>query len=326
LWLQLISAESQGLMNVDVHLPKSSFDNLRSSLNDGYTSDYENSGAARAWNDIRKDIILEALEDHLGPIGASWLRNYLTEEEEEFVGRTCHDALANVSSFRLVFSFRLLTQDYYQRIDKAPFWNRTCSNFGDTPEVISVSNGAGEFKKDPVFIVRIDKEGRYRNFIKLDDLRTPENRDQFKRFLIDHKSTVGVITVGGYSPAAFKLMSDVKAVAARAADDLKDSESYEDALNEEQRAEKANYPAIFVYDDVARLYQNSKRAEDEFQGFPMTFKYCVALARFAQNPVNEYAALGKDLTAVTYDFQHQKYVSSPFHLFRELVITESSMM
>lgn len=60
-------------------------------------------------------------------------------------------------------------------------------------------------------------------------------------------------------------------------------------------------PVIFVQDEVARLAQHSTRLEKEFQAYSQTARYCIGLARYAQHPLNEYAALGEDLTAITFD-------------------------
>jgi transcription elongation factor SPT6 len=56
-------------------------------------------------------------------------------------------------------------------------------------------------------------------------------------------------------------------------------------------------PVIYINDEVARIYQHSKRAANEFSALSVTAKYCVGLARYTQSPLNEYAALGSDITA-----------------------------
>lgn len=74
---------------------------------------------------------------------------------------------------------------------------------------------------------------------------------------------------------------------------------------ERQKPEKSKGPTktpiIYVNDEVARVYQHSKRAEDEYGRVPLVGRYCIGLARYAQNPLNEYAALGPDLTTIAFD-------------------------
>jgi hypothetical protein len=40
---------------------------------------------------------------------------------------------------------------------------------------------------------------------------------------------------------------------------------------------------------------------EEFSALSPTAKYCVGLARYTQSPLNEYAALGTDITAISFD-------------------------
>jgi transcription elongation factor SPT6 len=67
-------------------------------------------------------------------------------------------------------------------------------------------------------------------------------------------------------------------------------------------------PVVYVPDDTARIYQHSKRASEEFSALSLTAKYCVGLARYTQSPMNEYAALGRDMAAITYDEDNQQLV------------------
>ena len=45
---------------------------------------------------------------------------------------------------------------------------------------------------------------------------------------------------------------------------------------------------------------------DEFASFSPIIKYCIALARYMQNPLCEHTALGSNITAITFEeeFQH----------------------
>jgi hypothetical protein len=67
-------------------------------------------------------------------------------------------------------------------------------------------------------------------------------------------------------------------------------------------------PAIYVHDDVAQIYHHSKRAPEEFSALPPNAKYCVGLARYVQSPLNQFAALGPDMTAISLDKDNQHLV------------------
>jgi len=75
------------------------------------------------------------------------------------------------------------------------------------------------------------------------------------------------------------------------------------------RQRQGSFPVVYVHDDSARIYQHSKRASEEFSALSLTAKYCVGLARYTQSPMNEYAALGRDMAAITYDEDSQQLVN-----------------
>ena len=60
-------------------------------------------------------------------------------------------------------------------------------------------------------------------------------------------------------------------------------------------------PIIMINDEVARVYQHSGRAEEEYGRLPLIGRYCIGLARYVQSPLNEYAALGADLASMSFD-------------------------
>jgi transcription elongation factor SPT6 len=70
-----------------------------------------------------------------------------------------------------------------------------------------------------------------------------------------------------------------------------------------------------VHDNVARIYHHSKRAPEEFSALPPNAKYCVGLARYVQSPLNEFVALGPDITAISLDKDNQHLVRIYLFLF-----------
>ncbi|KAJ3551001.1 hypothetical protein NMY22_g91 [Coprinellus aureogranulatus] len=67
-------------------------------------------------------------------------------------------------------------------------------------------------------------------------------------------------------------------------------------------------PVIYVRDEVARIYQHSSRGETEFPSMPPIANYCVGLAWYLQSPLNEYAALASDITAITFSEEYQQLI------------------
>jgi transcription elongation factor SPT6 len=198
---------------------------------------------------------------------------------------------------------------------------------GQTPTVLALSHGSGDPKRDSVIAVFLDEEGRFRQLAKFDNLASsltreganPVHREAFAELIKARRPQV--IVVGGFSASTKRLFEDVTAIATEVSDAIFDEE-LDGTLNEsgepltgEERIARAKFEITYVFDDVARIYQNSQRAAAEFSELPTLGKYCVGLARYAQSPLNEYAALGSDLTAITHDV-NQKFVRPlPLPLF-----------
>jgi transcription elongation factor SPT6 len=147
-----------------------------------------------------------------------------------------------------------------------------------------------------------------REHTKIDNLFDADNIDEFKDLLKRRKPDVAV--VGGFTVATLKLMNRVKELFRGSSATAPAEQSWSNpsegwgASNEQA----FDIPAIYVQDDVARIYQHSKRATEEFSALPPNAKYCVGLARYVQSPLNEFAALGPDLTAISFDEDNQHLI------------------
>lgn len=182
---------------------------------------------------------------------------------------------------------------------------------GDIPSVLALSHGNGDPKRDSVIAVFLDPEGHFREHLKIDNLFNPEEAQRVAFSELLRRRRPQITVVGGFSPNTKRLMTDFVAFAQGVSEAIVadgDDDTYDDRLTTEQKIQRARFDATYVYDDVARIYQNSGRASLEFPDLSKLGKYCVGLARYAQSPLNEYAALGSDLTALTYDV-NQKFVS-----------------
>ncbi|GJN91007.1 hypothetical protein Rhopal_004021-T1 [Rhodotorula paludigena] len=298
-WMQILAAEAEGLVHVSIDLPQSAFDQFFGELAKVYLSDYT-SALADEWNALRRDILDDAVRNLLVPHAASWARNMLKEEGEDFIGQACQRKL-------------------FMRIDAAPWCRRDKTmEPGDTPSVLALSNGRGDPKRDSVVGVFLDSDGYFREQFKLDNVgpeMDEQQREQLAEFLKRRRPQV--VVVGGFSPAAVELLDNFRRFAHEISqqmlrEDLIEDEEGEENLDADElyrrKENRAAFESTFVHDDVARIYQNSPRAAQEFSEMSQIAKYCVGLARYAQSPLNEYAALGSDLTALTYD-PNQKYLA-----------------
>ncbi|KAF9564591.1 transcription elongation factor SPT6 [Agrocybe pediades] len=278
-FLLILAAETEHLVTVKIFIPPDVKTEFERRLADAFSSD-NFSESAKAWNAERSLVVHEVMEQHLIPAGVKWAREYIREEVEDHLAHECSEIL------------RL-------RADVAPFLTRELKYGEFASSVLAISWGKGDPHKDAITMVYVDEAGRMREHTKIDNLYDQDNLDEFKDLIIRRRPDVAV--VGGFSIATFRLMHRVKELllSFNARDDSNWGQSSEEVLN---------IPAIYVYDDVARIYQHSKRAADEFSALSPTAKYCIGLARYVQSPLNEFAALGPDISAISFDESSQHLV------------------
>ncbi|KDE06243.1 hypothetical protein MVLG_03402 [Microbotryum lychnidis-dioicae p1A1 Lamole] len=296
MFLQILAAEGDDLVKCRITLPGAALNRFMEDLTKIYTSDYT-STVAEEWNKFRSEILTTVVQEHLLPFGERWARTYLREEEEDFVGRACKSKLED-------------------RINVAPYQRRDGSmEHGEVPSVLAISNGEGHPQRDSVSCVFMDAEGHVREQLKVDNLHRMEDaqRESFTELL--RRRRPQVVVIGGFSPNTNRLYQDFMTFSQGVSDsivvdqdDLRNQDVDEDPFTPDQLTARAAFETIYVYDNVARLYQSSPRALIEFPELSTISRYCVALARYAQSPLNEYAALGDDLVALSYD-PNQKYLS-----------------
>ena len=125
---------------------------------------------------------------------------------------------------------------------------------GDVTSVLAISWGKGDPQKDAITIVFVDEAGRFREHTKLDNLVDSELHDEFIDLL--KRRRPDVIVIGGFSMATTKLVERVKQILrGKPPEDSWGAEST--PANNEQAFD---IPVIYVFDEVARIYQHSKRA------------------------------------------------------------------
>lgn len=94
-FLRILDAESKHLVTVSIFLPRDKYSEVERRLTDAFTSDSFDE-SAKAWNEERALIVKEALDQHLVPVGAKWVREYLREEVEDFIATSCASVLRKV--------------------------------------------------------------------------------------------------------------------------------------------------------------------------------------------------------------------------------------
>lgn len=195
---------------------------------------------------------------------------------------------------------------------------------GQIPAVLAMSWGKGDPQIDAIALVFMDDAGRLREHLKLDNLSDKDCIKEFEELL--ERRSPDVIVVGGFSIHTSKLYAKIKEYLAGPSNEDQGSitngsgagkittgngDTGQDSLSLASfGTKKRDIPVIYVHDHSARIYQHSRRAAEELSALSQTARYCVGLARYTQSPLNEYAALGRDIAAITFDEDNQQLVSS----------------
>lgn len=305
-YLQMLQAEDELLIKLDIDLKDVVLTRFEARLYNNYAS--EGVGElSNAWNEQRRDVIREALKTHLVPNGRIWLKEFLREESRETLLRHVDVLMTKRVQEGPFMSKSMMARNRDPKIEEED----------RIPRVLAVSHGGGDPRKDVVQAVYLDERGRFREHATFDDLRPLSARQMQERELelertrgkaefVDHRADFvkllkqrrpDIVVVSGWSVRTAELKRHVQELADTAHQEICDA----DRLHSDLERDQAVIDVVTCHDDVARIYQHSSRAAEEFPELSELGRYCLALARYAQSPVNEFAALGSDLTAVILD-------------------------
>ncbi|KAJ9664261.1 Transcription elongation factor spt6 [Coniosporium apollinis] len=277
MFLRMLKAESEGMVNVNIRLD--GYRNFKERLYKNIESD-NFSEAADAWNQTRREVLDAALLK---------LEKIITKGVKETLRSECEKELAKACRLK-----------YTEKLDQAPYKPKGFV-LGTTPRVLTLSNGNGVFNRDAICWAYVGDDGKVLENGKFIDLRlgNPEKyqadgKDVNAFVELVRRRKPDVIGVSGFSVETRRLYKDIQELVDR--HDL--ATDWEDDDNIEHRDK---IEVVIVNDEVARLYHTSDRAAQEHPSLAPLTRYCVALARYLQNPLLEYAALGKDIVSISFD-------------------------
>ncbi|RJE26688.1 hypothetical protein PHISCL_01012 [Aspergillus sclerotialis] len=277
LYLRMLKAEEEGLVEVKVRFEN--FDNFRQRLYPDIESD-NYSELADVWNRTRRDVLDMALGKLERLINRSVKEN-IRQECENHVAKECREAFS-------------------QRLDQAPYKPHGMV-LGTVPRVLALSTGTGIVGREPIHWAYIEEDGRVLENGKFMDMsigdpdrNIPDGKDVDGFVELVDRRRPDVIGVSGMSPEARKLYKLLTEVVDRK--DLRGA-PYTDDRDEEV---SDRLEVVVVNDEVARLYQHSDRAKQDHPGFAPLTHYCVALGKYLQSPLREYASLGRDIVSLQF--------------------------
>lgn len=277
LFLRMLKAEEEGLIEVKVRFEN--FDNFRNRLYPDIESD-NYSELADSWNRMRREVVDLALGKLERVINRSVKEN-IRQECENHVAKECREAFS-------------------QRLDQAPYKPKGMI-LGTVPRVLTLSTGAGTVGRDPIHWAYIEEDGRVLENGKFVDLSLgdkdrgiADGKDVDNLVELVNRRRPDVLGVSGMSPETRRLYKLITEVV--------DTRNLRGALYTDDRDEEVSdrLEVIIVNDEVARLYQNSERAKKDHPSFAPLTHYCVALAKYLQSPLKEYASLGRDVVSIQF--------------------------
>jgi transcription elongation factor SPT6 len=247
-----MAAEREGLVTVEIVIP-----NLQERVKElvELINSDNFSEVAMAWNKLREEVLSDAL-GRIFPFTMKLVKESLRVE--------CEDILATICR-----------QKFSQKLDRAP-WQAEELEKGQTPAVLTISCGSGDFSRDAIVCAFVDDTGRLVEQIRLPDVREMENKRALGDFI--ERRSPDVIGLAGFSVQTYRLHDDI--------------------VNMMKERSEITRQVLYVNDEVARLYQNSKRGTEEFPDLGTLTRYCIALARYLQNPLMEYIAMGRDVVSI----------------------------
>ncbi|KAG8420869.1 Transcription elongation factor spt6 [Metarhizium acridum] len=270
LFLKMMRAEEEGLVDIKVDMPPR-YDFRRQLYQEFESENF--SDRAEQWREERKKVLDMAYPK---------LEKVIVKNVKEVIRTFCQDEV-----------LKMCRQEFYRKLDQAPYKPKGMI-LGTTPRVLALSNGMGDPAREPTCWTWVEEDGRVLEQGKFGNLARDEaQREEFAALV--RRRRPDVIAVSGWSAETSKLVRDVEALVSDK--DLRGAE-FDDPETNDYRTEPLE--VVVVDDEVARLYKDSPRAVAEHPSLNPVTRYCVGLARYMQNPMKEYAALGKDVSSLSF--------------------------
>lgn len=257
-FLRMLEAESLNLLTIRLHM--SAQNQYIGHLFQVALETTDTSELATEWNKYRQ----EAFSDSLNHIFAD-----IVDEIKDDLKKTCQKAVA-----------KIVRHKFMTKLDQAPFIPNPREP--KIPRVLTLTCGQGRFGSDAIIAAFINRKSDFVKDFKIVenpfDKMNPQAFDEVLDQIIQNCQP-NAIGINGPNPKTEKFFKRVQEFLHRK--HIVDSRGQ-------------TIPVIFVEDEVALRYQNSKRAAEEFPNKAPLVKYAIGLARYMHSPLLEYANLTKD--------------------------------
>lgn len=282
LFLKMLKAEEEGLVDIKVRL--SNADSIKRQLAKQIETD-NYSSVADAWNAERRNAVGAALDK---------IMKIMERLVKENIKNNCESSIAG-----------MVREEISRKLDQAPYAPRGMKK-GTVPRVLALSNGNGMPGREAISWAYVSEDGRVMENGKYTDLAPgdrerglPDTADVPAFLDVVRRRAPDAIAVSGYSPETRKLLINLQTLVKN--HNLR-GPTY---VDDDDRDRSDLLEVVIVNDEIARLYQSSERAKQDHPGLSPLTLYCVALAKYMQDPMKEYAGLGRDLVSISFHhYQH----------------------
>jgi transcription elongation factor SPT6 len=284
LYLLITKAKREGLITYDIKLPDWVVQDITQDIEKFFFSD-STSTVARKWNEIRRRIVND-LKDEMSKLLTAQLEEKLKREATQYVAKVCAQQLEN-----------MLLKGPYQPPTPKPVdeWDAPAPAEVDA-DVSVIGFSWGRFE-EPTYAAYIDPEGELQaqeSFNILSSTRAGDaEATRLAEFIRQHNPTAVVLGTDGYSTRTLFTLIE------RCMQQLRDED---DSFKPK--------PITFMDTNIAHIYANSKRAKDEFPGYPAGLLRAISTARRLLDPLPEIAGLCN---------QDNEIASLQLHQLKELV-------
>lgn len=270
IFLKMLKAEEEGLIEVKITLDD--FPSFRRQFYSDFASD-NFSEKADAWNDERKKVIDLVL---------SKLDKVMVKAVKDAMRTQCQESI-----------LKICREEHLKRLDQAPYKPKGMA-LGEAARVLAITNGMADPSREKVTWAYVDEDARVLEHGQLGNLaRDEEARGQFVELI--SRRAPDIIAVSGFSSDTHKLVKDLENLV-----NEKGMMGPEYEVPETNEIQSDLLEVMVVNDEVARLYKDSPRAQIDHPTLNPLTRYCVALAKYLQDPLKEYAALGKDIVSLSF--------------------------
>ena len=273
-WIKLIQAEEQKFLTIELANDIKGLGGNSTYLEEAkdlFQQDLH-SKSVQEWNALRASCVEMAFNKMLYPMLRKELRNKLTREGKEGVLRKCKEKLYDwIKIGKCNVKFEDEDEDEWGSTRGCRVMSLMYEDNRDVAAYAVIISGEGEVEQ-PLKLENITKGNR--NPESDDSLKKEGDLQLLKKFIV--KNRPHIVVIGAADRKAVDIRNDI------------------DEILKELNSNEHQFPQINCHlmdDNLAKVYANSERANQDFREYPNILRQAVSIARRMQDPLIEFSQL-----------------------------------